>query len=481
MDNSLGAEKELAVFQTIFNNIRDGINVVNEHGILIYVNEASAEYAKSSTEKMIGENIKKYYPRAALLEVLKTKQRQLDKKIDHHNGRTYIVDAYPLMVDGEYKGGFAFFKDITEIERLTSKLEQLQMQMQLSTSEDTFAPVIGSDGCLKNIICKAQKSLGSLAGPRHSVITGESGTGKTLLANAMYYYAKKIGVLKSDAPFIEVNCAEFTNPDIAAVEIFGSEKGAFTGSVNKKGLFERADGGMLFLDEAHALEQYQSLLLKAIEMGVIRRIGGSKEIKINVIIVTASSKNLKKVFLPELYQRLAQYELKLPSLRERPIDEKKQLIYYFVKKYEESAKNKYRIKLNIHFTSSAEKLLLNGFYSRNIRQLRDVVNASIDSAVPLINDISETTDTITSVVDVDNIPYDLFEREGTVQNTEENNIHEISGIQKKIDNTELIDNTIKALYDKGYGPRKIAKLLNENGYDTKYYQVAYKLKKLKTP
>lgn len=479
MDNSLGTHKETDIFKIIFNNLKDGINVVDENGTLIYVNETSARYVGTDSEKMVGENIKTYYPKAALVEVLKTKQRQLDKKIDHNNGRTYIVDAYPLILDGEFKGGFAVFRDITEIERLTNKLEQLQMQMKLSTSEDTFAPVIGRDGCLKSIICKAEKSIGSLAGPRHSVITGESGTGKTLLANAMYYYAKKIGVLKSDAPYIEVNCAEFTNPDIAAIEIFGSEKGAFTGSLNKMGLFERADGGMLFLDEAHALEQYQSLLLKAIEMGMIRRIGGSREIKINVLLVAASSKNLKKVFLPELYQRLAQYELKLPSLRERPICEKKQLIYYFVKKYEESAKNKYGIKLNVHFTSAAEKVLLNGFYSRNIRQLRDVVNASIDSAVPLINDISGTSDIITSVVDVDNIPYDLFEDENPVRDTEENDINDMPNIQKKIDNTEFIDNTIKVLYNKGYGPRKIAKLLNENGYDAKYYQVAYRLKKLK--
>lgn len=107
------------------------------------------------------------------------------------------------------------------------------------------------------------------------------------------------------------------------------------------------------------------------------------------------------------------------------------------------------------------------------------MNASIDSAVPLINDVSKASDTITSVVDVDNVPYDLFEDENPDDNAEENDLYDMPNIQKKIDNAEFIDNTIRALYNKGYGPRKIAKLLNENGYDTKYYQVAYRLKKIK--
>ena len=189
-------------------------------------------------------------------------------------------------------------------------------------------------GTMQEIYKKAKKIVGSLGGPRHSIITGESGTGKTMLANLIYHYAKEIGVISKNAPFIEINCAQFTNPDIAAMEIFGSVEGAFTGSKKKKGLFEQANGGILFLDEAHTIENYQSLLLKAIESGKIRRIGDTREIDINVIIIAASTKNLHEVLLPELYQRLGQYEMYLPSLRERSLEEREQLLQHFVRKYE---------------------------------------------------------------------------------------------------------------------------------------------------
>lgn len=475
MQIDLVSDGKLGMFETIFDNLREGVNVIDEKGVLIFVNRASADYARSTVEQMIGQHISRFYPKAALLEVIQTGKAQLDVKTVHDDGRTYIVNAVPLIMDGQVKGGVATFRDITEIEQLSKKMEYLEMELTLSQINNSFDLVIGKNGSLRETILRAQRAIGALGGPRHSVIVGESGTGKTLLAKAMYYFAKKIKVLSADAPFIEVNCAQFTNPDIAAMEIFGSEKGAFTGAVEKKGLLELADGGMLFLDEAHALEQYQTMLLKAIESGKMRRVGGRKEIDINVIIVAASTKNLKNVFLPELYQRLAQYEIKLPPLRDRPLQEKEQLLKYCACTYEEKAFQRYGIKLNIHFSDAAKGILLNAYYPRNIRQFRDVVNAGIDSAVPLINDINNAKE-ITATVDVEHIPFDLLE----AKEEDVPNLADTKGISSaKVETTaEMVDTIIAQLKNKGLGPRKIANILKDQGIDIEYYQVAYKLKKL---
>ncbi len=456
------------LFEKILDTANDGINVVNKDGILIYANKVSADYANTLPKKMIGQHISKFYPDAVLLKVLENKYAILDKKIHYVAKKRYLVSSYPIYLNNRFVGAFSVFKDIRELDELNKKIKSLELHLTLNKPEDNISSVIGNSGSLKNVLVKARRTVGSLGGPRHSIIIGESGTGKTMLANLIYNYAKEVGVIDNDAPFIEINCAQFTNSDIAAVEIFGSEEGAYTGSKRKKGLFEQANGGILFLDEAHALEHYQSLLLKAIESGIIRRVGGSKAININVIIIAASTKNLKERLLPELYQRLAQYELNLPSLKERNMEEKESLFTYFVSRYEEAVRNLHNIKYNVVFSDEAKNALLKATYPRNIRQFRDVINYSIDAAAPLIDDINGKNK-ITTVVKTIHLPFEIFE-------TKKNNIKKKNKIHKtKL--TKPIEKMILSLRKEGLGPRRISKKLKEKGYNFEYYQVAYFLKK----
>lgn len=293
-----------------------------------------------------------------------------------------------------------------------------------------------------------------------------------MLANLIYNYAKQIGIIGKNAPFIEINCAQFTNPDIAAMEIFGSVEGAYTGSKKKKGLFEQANGGILFLDEAHTIENYQNLLLKAIESGKIRRIGDTKEIDINVIVIAASTKNLHEVFLPELYQRLAQYEMHLPALRERSLAEKENLFRHFVMRYENAVWEARHIRYHVIFTPEAKHAILNAVYPRNIRQMRDVINYSIDASSPLIEDIGEKTE-ITTVVDMEHIPFEAAEQPETAENSEP------VAPDGKI--TDQIAQFIQEQNASGLGPRKIARQLEAMGFPIPYYKVAYFLKKMSLP
>lgn len=463
-----------SIIFSILNAIGEGINIVDEEGLLLYSNNTSAQYVGVEPKDMIGHHISKFYPQAALINVLKTGKNINFEKIVHDNGKIYNVRAFPLFNGQVLIGGFAIFKDITEIEILNKRIEELELQASLLSGEDIFASIVGWNISLKNTIIKAKKSIGALGGPRHSIITGESGTGKTMLARTIYYYAKNVGVLKEDAPFIEVNCAQYTNPDIAAMEVFGSNEGAYTGSKDKKGLFELANGGILFLDEAHTLDRHQNLLLKVIESGNVRRIGGVKDIKVNVIVIAASTRNLEEVLMPELYQRLAQYELYLPPLRDRTDIEKHTLLNVLIDKYKESANDRYGINLKIDFEPEAQAKLMKYSYPRNIRQFRDVVNNSIDSAVPLIGPDIEKD--ITTIVNLENLPPELIDEENLKTSLNKPINEDILDIVKE---QKMIDALILELSDSGLGPRRIANILSEKGIDIKYYQVAYKLKVLK--
>ncbi|AKA69238.1 sigma 54-interacting transcriptional regulator [Clostridium scatologenes] len=455
------------VIKDVLDNCNDGINIVDVNGKLIFANNISASYVNTQPEHMIGKMITDFYPKAVLLSVLKNKHSIHDKKIHQVGNKKYMVNSFPIFINNEFSGAYSVFKSVNDIDALNKKIKSLELQLALSSVESDPMSIIGKDDSLEKVLKSAKRTVGSLAGPRHSIIIGESGTGKTMLAKMIHSYAIRLGILDKNAPFVEINCAQYTNSDIAAVEIFGSEQGAYTGSKQKKGLFEQASGGILFLDEAHALDHYQNLLLKAIESGKIRRVGGSKEISVDVIIIAASTKNLKDELLPELYQRLAQYELTLPSLSDRSLDEKLDLINHFVKKYEDAVMLHNNIKYKVILNPSCQKVLLKAHYPRNIRQLRDVINLSIDAASPLISEIHDGEEIITQV-ELDHLPFELFD---------ESTFNKHNSMEVNIINNHIA-NIIDELNHQGLGPRKISKKLKEKGYSIEYYKVAYYLKKM---
>ncbi|HWR41076.1 MAG TPA: sigma 54-interacting transcriptional regulator [Patescibacteria group bacterium] len=461
------------LYKVILDNLPEGVNVIDANGYIVYANHSSVNYARAvNAAEMIGKHITEYYSKAALLEVIGTQKSLNDVKITHANGRTFITNAFPVFFNEHFYGGVATFRDITEIEELSKRLESLEIELVLSQGSDVFDLFIGKSSSLKTVIDKAQRSMAAIGGPRHSIILGETGTGKTMLAKAMYYFAKKIRVLKPDAPFIEVNCAQFTNSDIAAMEVFGTERGAYTGATDKPGLVELANKGVLFLDEAHALVQHQTMLLKLIESGTVRRMGGRTERELDLIIIAASTRNLKKEFLPELYQRLAQYQIDIPPLRERSGEERETLLNFFVRQYMQRAKERNDIELQVAFAGPAKEILLRAKYERNIRQFRDVVFASIDAAAPLVSSLPDGgREPLRVTVQPGHIPFSMLETDSW--RTEPVVSH------RRNDAGEVAER-IKEFRQKGLGPRKIAAELKKQGHDIEYYQVAYALKKSET-
>ena len=230
-----------------------------------------------------------------------------------------------------------------------------------------------------NIIGKSKPMLkiydliGKVAQSRASVfITGPSGTGKELIAKAIHYNSPR-----KDRPFISINCGALTETLLES-ELFGHEKGAFTGAVAmKKGRFEVADGGTLFLDEVGDMPApLQIKLLRVLQEMEFERVGGTRTIKVDVRVLSASNRNIKadianNLFREDLFYRLNVMEIEVPPLRER-VDDIPLLVKHFIEKYRED-KGKNKIELN----PEAWKALYTYTWPGNVRELENVMERAV--------------------------------------------------------------------------------------------------------
>jgi DNA-binding NtrC family response regulator len=206
--------------------------------------------------------------------------------------------------------------------------------------------------------------------PTAVLITGETGSGKELVARAIHSFS-----LRNDKPWIDVNCAAFPEHLIES-ELFGYEKGAFSGADNtKKGFFELADGGSLFLDEVGELDtRVQVKLLRVLDGVSYFRLGGNKKIQVNVRLIAATNRDLEQEvaagrFRRDLFHRLGQIQLRVPPLRER-LEDIEALANFFLGKHNMSAQ----------FSPEAMKMLKSYAWPGNVRELRNVVvNAAVMS------------------------------------------------------------------------------------------------------
>ena len=208
--------------------------------------------------------------------------------------------------------------------------------------------------------------------PATVLILGESGTGKELIARAIHYSS-----LRKEKPFVKVNCAALPE-NLLESELFGHEKGAFTGAVGRRvGRFEQADQGTIFLDEIGDLSPaLQSKLLRVLQEKEFERVGSSQTIKVDVRVISATNRNLeeairKGTFREDLYYRFNVVTITLPHLRERKEDIPP-LLEHFLKKY--SRENN---KAVVSVTKEAKDLLMNYNYPGNIRELENIIERAV--------------------------------------------------------------------------------------------------------
>ncbi|MCB0421553.1 MAG: sigma-54-dependent Fis family transcriptional regulator [Bdellovibrionales bacterium] len=248
------------------------------------------------------------------------------------------------------------------------ELENRALKREL-VKENGFGGIVGNSERMHHIFEMIKRVSQT---PTNVLITGDSGTGKEMIAKAIHYN----GIYK-DKPFVPVNCGAIPE-NLIESEMFGHKKGSFTGAVaDKQGLFEAADGGTLFLDEVGELSlNIQVKLLRAIQERVIRRVGAVDDTPINVRIISATNRNLleeieKGDFRQDLYYRLNVINIESPSLRDRP-DDIPILANYFLKKHSD------RIGKNINrISQEAMEVLCKYSYPGNVRELENIIERTV--------------------------------------------------------------------------------------------------------
>lgn len=248
------------------------------------------------------------------------------------------------------------------------EVENKVLKKELS-KEYSFQSLVGNSDEMHRIFDLVKRVSQT---PTNILITGESGTGKEVVAKAIHYN----GLLK-DKPFVTINCGAIPE-QLMESEMFGHKKGSFTGAVaDKVGLFEVADGGTLFLDEVGELPvTIQVKLLRAIQERVIRRVGATEDIKIEVRICAATNRDLEEMvkqgtFRQDLFYRLNVINIRTPSLRERR-DDIPLLANHFLKKYNE------RLNKNIGAISTEAMEMLKKYdYPGNVRELENIIERTV--------------------------------------------------------------------------------------------------------
>lgn len=367
-------------FKMILDSIQDEIFIADKEGTVIFANKGCERLYNTKREEFIGKNVKElenklvFSPTVTGL-VLKTKKTEsmiqntiADRKI--------LATAMPILDENnEIKRVVTNSRDLTELTDLknqledknilidywSSKYEELEIEHQKQTDGDLL--FIGKEMIrIRDLIEKVSKSNINL------LLTGESGVGKSVLAE---YIHNKSSF--KDGPFQVIDCSSIPE-SLLESELFGYEKGAFTGASEKgkSGLLELANEGTIFLDEIGELSPgLQSKLLRVIQEKKFRRIGGNKEIKVNFRLITATNQNLEKkveekIFRRDLYYRIKGVQINIPPLRERT-DEIDIIAYYYLREY-----NK-KYGENKKFSKEILKKFHEYRWHGNIRELKNVV------------------------------------------------------------------------------------------------------------
>ncbi|MVX64951.1 PRD domain-containing protein [Clostridium chromiireducens] len=253
-------------------------------------------------------------------------------------------------------------EEISDIKSLVSTPHKTVIQDQ-----SPFNYLIGANTGLKNQIEQAKAALMYPPNGLHTLIIGGTGVGKSLFANIMYEYSKYIKNLPEDAPFVVFNCADYANnPQLLLSYIFGYIKGAFTGAdKEKEGIVEKANGGILFLDEIHRLPpEGQEMVFYFMDTGTYNKLGETDRTrKANVLLIGATTEDPNSTLLNTFIRRIP-ITLAIPSFDERPIDDQIQLIHYLI------SKEAQRVNKTIKISAEAIKALIGSTSYGNIGQLK---------------------------------------------------------------------------------------------------------------
>lgn len=365
--------------RNVLNSLNEGVLIIDTEGTLVFGNQAYRDFLNKEAGGDIGPiegyKLRDLRPGARLPEVLKSGKPILHvtrKEIEDF----YFVNMYPVYQDGKLVGGISVVTFLDDAYQARDELEAIEArnrQVLRSINKANGARYTFDDIVAISENAQAVKALAQKAAPTDApvLLSSESGTGKELYAQAIHNAS-----LRRHEVFVAINCANF-NSNILESELFGYVEGAFTGAKKggKIGLFEAANGGTLFLDEVSEMDiGLQAKLLRAIQEGKIRPVGGVKEIDVDVRIICASNADLnayieEKKFRRDLYYRLSTFLIRIPPLRERRED---------IPALADSILGDLarKTKRSVHISPDAMDALVNYDWHGNVRELRNVLEFS---------------------------------------------------------------------------------------------------------
>ncbi|RFU60265.1 sigma 54-interacting transcriptional regulator [Bacillus sp. V59.32b] len=310
------------MLQAIIQSSDDAISVVDEQGHGILINPAYTRLTGLSKDEVIGKPATTdiYEGESMHMQVLQTRRpvRGVNLRVGPMK-KDVIVNVAPIIVDNRLKGSVGVIHDVSEIQQLTKELDRARQIIRTLEAKYSFEDIIGQSEEMQLAIEQAKLSAKT---PATVLLRGESGTGKELFAHAIHNASEK-----KFNKFVRVNCAAISE-SLLESELFGYEEGAFSGAKRggKRGFFEEANKGSIFLDEIGELTpKIQAKLLRVLQENEIVRVGGTKPILIQVRVIAATNLNLEKAitigsFREDLYFRLNRMPIHISPLRKRKED-----------------------------------------------------------------------------------------------------------------------------------------------------------------
>lgn len=379
------AKEFQVIMQEILHQIEEGIHVVDSKGVSIVYNKAMESLEQMDRSDVLRKPFREIFSEfkedeSTLLKALHKGESTVNKKQTYYNKDkkeiTTINTTLPIRYKDKIIGALEIAKNITRIQEMSDQILKLQTQISHPDKMDhkikkyTFNNLLGKSEKFLSAVHLARKAAQNNASV---FIYGETGTGKELIAQSIHYESDR-----KNMPFLAQNCAALPETLLEGI-LFGTAKGGFTGAVDRQGLFEQANGGTLLLDEINSMPyELQAKLLRVLQEGYIRRIGGTKEIPVDVrIIATTNEKPLvlieKGTLRRDLFYRLNIIPINLPPLRERK-DDILPLSEMFIKKHNE----RYRKEVWL-ISEKVKEIFLNYSWPGNVRELENTIMAALST------------------------------------------------------------------------------------------------------